>query len=135
MQVQVGDTRRAFFMNPPKSYRDLERAVSRKIPKTRAMEFGLMYENDEKEYVVMNSDTICLRIAISSSKCIEGTNVPRLKLRVFEDSFPSVKSSLSTSPSHPAKPQFMPVFIAKLCTTMKSREMRNNKAMRINSLK
>ena len=55
------------------------------------MEFRLQYENDEGEYVVLNDDPTCLRIAISGSKRIEGTDVSRLKLRLFEGSSPSVK--------------------------------------------
>ena len=56
------------------------------------MEFGLRYENDEGKYVVLNDDPVCLRIAISASKRIEGTDISRLKLRVFEGSSPSVKT-------------------------------------------
>ena len=47
IQVQVGDTRRVFFMDPRKTYPELEGAVYREVSKTRNMEFGLMYENDE----------------------------------------------------------------------------------------
>ena len=91
VQVQIGDTRRVFLINPPRIYNDLRTAVLREIPKTKYMEFGLQYENDEGEYVVLNDDPTCLRIAISGSKRIEGTDVSRLKLRLFEGSSPSVK--------------------------------------------
>ena len=91
VQVQIGDTRRVFLIDPPRIYNDLRTAVLREIPKTKYMEFGLQYENDEGEYVVLNDDPTCLRIAISGSKRIEGTDVSRLKLRLFEGSSPSVK--------------------------------------------
>ena len=91
VQVQIGNTRRVFLINPPRIYNDLRTAVLREIPKTKYMEFGLQYENDEGEYVVLNDDPTCLRIAISGSKRIEGMDVSRLKLRLFEGSSPSVK--------------------------------------------
>ena len=56
------------------------------------MDFGLLYENDEGKYVVLNDDPVCLRIAISASKLIEGMDISRLKPRVFEGSSPSVKT-------------------------------------------
>ena len=70
----------------------LTTAISREIPKTRFMDFSLLYENDEGEYVVLNDDPVCLRITISASKRIEGTDISRLKLQVFEGSSPSVKT-------------------------------------------
>jgi hypothetical protein len=91
VQVQIGDTRRVFLINPPWIYIDLITAILREIPKTKYMEFGLQYENDEGEYVVLNDDPVCLQIAISGSKRIEGTDVSRLKLRIFKGSSPSVK--------------------------------------------
>ncbi len=90
VQVQIGDTRRVFLIIPPRTYTDLQTAILREI---QYMEFGLMYENDEGEYVVLNDDPTCLRIAISGSKRIEGTDVSRLKLRLFEGSSPSVKTT------------------------------------------
>ena len=49
IQVQIGDTRGVFFMNPPESVEDLKNYILREILKTRFMDFGLFYENDEKE--------------------------------------------------------------------------------------
>ena len=40
IQVQIGDTRPVFFMNPPRSLNELTTAISREIPKTRFMDFG-----------------------------------------------------------------------------------------------
>ena len=57
-------------MNLPRSLIELTTAISREIPKTPFMDFGLIYENDEGEYVVLNDDPVCLRITISASKCI-----------------------------------------------------------------
>ena len=34
--------------------RTLKNYILREIPKTRFMDFGLLYENDEGEYVVLN---------------------------------------------------------------------------------
>ena len=75
VQVQIGDTRRVFLMNPPRSLNELTTAISREIPKTSFMDFGLIYENDEGEYVVLNDDPVCFRIAISASQRIKGTDV------------------------------------------------------------
>ena len=47
VQVQIGDTRRVLFMNPPRSVEELTKAITREIPKTNFMDFGLLYENDE----------------------------------------------------------------------------------------
>ena len=42
-------------MNPPWSVEDLKKNyILREIPKTRFMDFGLLYENDKGEYVVLN---------------------------------------------------------------------------------
>ena len=54
LQVQIGGTSRDFFMNPPGSVEDLKNYILREIPKIRFMDFGLLYENDEGEYVVLN---------------------------------------------------------------------------------
>ena len=93
IQVQVGETRRVFFIPSPRTYNDLTEAIRREIPKTRGLTFGLLYENDEKELVVMNNDPLCFRIAISGLKCISGTDIHRLKVRIFEGSSPSVKTA------------------------------------------
>ena len=56
IQVQIGDTRRVFFMNPPGIFEDLKKKnyILREIRKARFMDFGLLYENDKGEYVVLN---------------------------------------------------------------------------------
>ena len=41
-------------MNPPGSFEDLKNYSLREIPKTGFMYFGLIYENDAGEYVVLN---------------------------------------------------------------------------------
>ena len=58
------------------------------------MEFDILYQNDEGEHVVLNDDPMCLRIAVSSSKRIEGTDISRLlvKVQLFEGSSTSVKT-------------------------------------------
>ena len=35
MEVQIGDTRRVLFINPPRSLNELTTAISHEIPKTR----------------------------------------------------------------------------------------------------
>ena len=45
-------------MNPPGSVGDLKKYILREIPKTRFMDFGLLFENDEEEYVVLND--VCM---------------------------------------------------------------------------
>ena len=47
-------------MTSPRTHNDLMEAIRREIPKSRALTFGLLYENDEKEFVVMNNDPISL---------------------------------------------------------------------------
>ena len=54
IQVQIGDTKKVFFMNQPCSVEDLKNYILREIPKTSFMDFGLLYENDKGEYVVLN---------------------------------------------------------------------------------
>ena len=92
VQVQMGETRRVFFMPSPKTYNNLIEAIMQEIPKTRSLTFGLLYENDDKELVVMNDDPLCFRIAISGLKCIPGMDIHRLKVRICEGSSPSVKT-------------------------------------------
>ena len=41
-------------MNPPGSVEGLKNYILREIPKIRFMDFGLLYKNDEGEYVVLN---------------------------------------------------------------------------------
>ena len=41
-------------MNPPGSAEDLKNYILREIPKIRFMDFGLLYKNDEGEYVLLN---------------------------------------------------------------------------------
>ena len=41
-------------MNPPGSVEDLKNYILSEIPKTRFMDFGLLYENDEGDHVVLN---------------------------------------------------------------------------------
>ena len=42
-------------MNPPGSVEDLKNYILREIPKpVRFMDFGLLYKNDEGEYVLLN---------------------------------------------------------------------------------
>ena len=63
IQVQIGDTRTVFF-NPPESVEDLKNCILRDIPKTRFMGFGLLYENDKGEYVVLSDVRIAdIRLA------------------------------------------------------------------------
>ena len=51
-------------MNPPGSVEDLKIYIFREIPKTRFMDFGLLYENYEGEYVVLNDDRIRLALLV-----------------------------------------------------------------------
>jgi len=71
---------------------ELNNAITNNIPKMRFLTFGILYENDEGEYVVLNNDPISLRIAISTSKLIVGTDIQQLKVRVFVGSSPSLKA-------------------------------------------
>ena len=54
IQVQIGDDKRVFCMNPPGSVEDLKNYILREIPKTPFIDFGLLCENDKGEYVVLN---------------------------------------------------------------------------------
>ena len=53
-----------FFFNPPGSVEDLKNCILRDIPNTRFMGFGLLYENDKGEYVVLRDVRIAdIRLA------------------------------------------------------------------------
>ena len=39
-------------MNPPGSVKDLKNYILPEIPKTRSMDFALLYKNDKRENVV-----------------------------------------------------------------------------------
>ncbi|CAB3998493.1 ---NA--- [Paramuricea clavata] len=92
LQVQIGETKRVIFTPEPNNYIDLVDVIRKEIPKTCTIDFSLMYENDEGEYVFMNShNPLCIRIAFASAKTIPGTDVRRLKIRIFQGSSPSVK--------------------------------------------
>ena len=53
-------------MNPPGSVEDLKKKhILREIPKARFMDFGLLYENDKGEYVVLN-DVLMADISLAS---------------------------------------------------------------------
>ena len=54
IQLQIGDTRRVFYESAWESWGFKKNYSLREIPKTRFMEFGLLCENDEEEYVVLN---------------------------------------------------------------------------------
>ena len=43
-----------FFTNSPGSVEDLKNYILREISKTRFKDFGLLYENYEGKYVVLN---------------------------------------------------------------------------------
>ena len=58
------------------------------------MHFSLQFENDEGDYVGLNSsDELSLRVAITSTKNIPGTGIRRLKLRLFVGSSPSINKT------------------------------------------
>ncbi len=77
VQVQIGETSRVFFMRQPNTYSELADAIKKEISKAKFMDFSLLFENDEGEYVVLNNDA-CLRVAITSAKTIPGTDIRRL---------------------------------------------------------
>ena len=60
------------------------------------MEFDILYQNDEGRHVVLNDDPMCLRIAVSSSKRIEGTDIFRLQLKL--ELFEGLSTSVKTKP-------------------------------------
>ena len=55
IQVQIGGTGRVFFYESAlECWGFKKNFILRAIPKTRLMDFGLLYENDKGEYVVLN---------------------------------------------------------------------------------
>ena len=55
IQVQIGDTRRVFFYESAWEFWGFKKNyILREILKTRFMDFGLLYKNDEGEYIVLN---------------------------------------------------------------------------------
>ena len=58
------------------------------------MDFGLQFENDEGDYVILNSsDELSLCVAITSAKNIPGTGICCLTLRLFLGSSPSINKT------------------------------------------
>ena len=61
IQVQIGDTRRVFLwirLGVLRINYKKKNYILREIPKTRFIDFGLLYENDEGEYVLLNN--VCM---------------------------------------------------------------------------
>ena len=54
IQVQIGDTRRVLYESAWECWGSKKDFILREIPKPRFMDFGLLYENDKGEYVVLN---------------------------------------------------------------------------------
>ena len=52
IQVQIGDNKRVFYESASRGFK--KNYILREIPKTRFIDFGLLYENDKGEYVVLN---------------------------------------------------------------------------------
>jgi hypothetical protein len=48
-----------------------------------------MYENHDGDYIVLNKDPRCLRLAITSSSVVPGPDLKRLKLLIFVGHSPS----------------------------------------------
>ena len=48
IQVQIGDTRRVFFMTPPRNLEELKKSIMREIPKTRSL-LSVYYTKTTKE--------------------------------------------------------------------------------------
>ena len=94
VQIEIGVTRRAFFTHQPSNYQQLIDDIKREIPKTKFTDFGLQFENDEGDYVVLiSSDELSLYVAITSAKNIPGTGIRHLKLRLFLGSSPSINKT------------------------------------------
>ena len=53
IQVQIGDTRRVFYESAWECWGLKKNYILREIAQTRFMDFGLLYENNEGEYVVL----------------------------------------------------------------------------------
>ena len=47
VQVQIGDTRRVFFITQSNSHAELVDAIKKQILKIRSVNFNLLFENDE----------------------------------------------------------------------------------------
>ena len=68
IQVQIGDTRRVFFLLIRLGVlRILKNCILREIPRTPFMDFGLLYENDKGEYEVLNDVRYALYYSQDSS--------------------------------------------------------------------
>ena len=81
-------------MPQPNSYAELYDTIKKEIPKAQSVSFSLLFENDESKYIVLNKDNLCLRVAVLSSKTIPGTDIRRLKLKLFEGSSPTRRSTV-----------------------------------------
>jgi hypothetical protein len=93
VQFKYNETIRSAIIDEPITYEELEYEIKNEVPKIRDIEFGLMYENHDSDYVVLNKDPRCLRLPITSSSVVPGTDLKRLKLLIF------VGHSLSQDPT------------------------------------
>ena len=80
VQVQTGDTRRVSLWLRPGVLRILKKYILSEIPKTRFMHFGLIYENDKGEHVVLN-DVRMAYIRLASLVYVSTYCVPIAPLR------------------------------------------------------
>ena len=90
LQFKVNGTIRSAIINVPSTYNELENEIRKHVTRLSVIEFGIMYESDDGEHVVLKKDPQRLCIAIASSLVIPGTDLKRIKVEIFEGSSPSV---------------------------------------------
>ena len=74
IQFKYNETIRSAIIDEPSTYEELEFEIKNELPKIRDIEFGLMYESHDGENVVLNKDPRSLRLAITSSSVVPGTD-------------------------------------------------------------
>ena len=89
IQLKYNETIRSAIIDEPSTYEELEFEIKNELPKIRDIEFGLMCENHDGENAVLNKAPRSLRLAITSSSVVPGTDLKRLKLLILMGHSPS----------------------------------------------
>ena len=100
IQFKYNETIRCTIIEEPRTYEELEHEIKSEVPKMQDVEFGLMYENHDGDCCFKRNPR-CLRLAITSSSVVPGTQLKRLKLLIFVGHSPSQQKEKDLdSPTH-----------------------------------
>lgn len=89
IQVDFRGIKRAFVTSEPQSYGEFLSLIHSHVKNVNISASCLMYENDERDLVLLATDDNSLSIAVMSSRKIPGIDLKRLNLKVLECTSPS----------------------------------------------